>query len=561
MVKKIEYRSTNYAVGYGRVSDISQVLSGHSIVEQEPMLRKFAADKGLIMKKYFADKGKTGTTTAGRDELYAALDYLKEDTSISYFIVQDTDRLARDEQDHFAIRQYLRKLGVKLISINQPGINDSAEGQLLDTIMAGVNAFQSRMNGRKVSKMFDQMVEKGKTTRQAPLGYLNFNEGTEEMPKRTVILNPDTFRLVQEMFELYSGGNYSIADLVRIFNEKGLKSTRGNKLYDSTVANMLRNPYYIGKIYHKGKFYHNGLHPHLISDALFQKCQNVMQEHNQYAIRKRIPENHEKFYLRGFLKCGTCQSRITGSHIKDDNLDLYYCSRKEGSRSYHSNRGQFTAIATVERQVADFFSILELGEGVIEKVLERAKQILAETHGDVDRERLNLTKENTRLENQRQSLEVKLLDGVISDDTYKRQHIRLESDIAQNKLKIEQMSQKREVNVTVFESLVGLARNLSKAYQQSSPEVKMMYLSIFWDFFELKDRQISKAAPSKAVIAMVNEKLIKIRENAPNAGALINKLWLRRLEAVSTCFARGEAGYFPYHVVVEHMNECMGKVG
>ncbi len=37
--------------------------------------------------------------------------------------------------------------------------------------------------------------------------------------------------------------------------------------------------------------------------------------------------------------------------------------------------------------------------------------------------------------------------------------------------------------------------------------------------------------------------------------------WLRILEAVSTCFARGEAGYFPYHVVVEHMNEVMAKAG
>lgn len=454
--KKIQYRTTNDAAGYGRVSDQSQVDTGHSIVEQEPMMRKFAADQGYTIKKYFADKGKTGTTTAGRDELYAAFDYLKENTNISYFIVQDTDRLARDEHDHFAIRQYLKKLGVKIISMNQPGINDSAEGQLLDTIMAGVNAFQSRMSGRKVSKILERMVEQGKTTHPAPLGYLNFNEGTEERPKRKVILNPETSHLVRQMFEMYSVGDKSIADLVRIFTEKGLKSLRGNQLYNSTLANMLRNPYYTGKVVGNGKS-QAGQHPALISEALFQKCQRVMEEHNNYAVRKRIPGNHELYYLRGFLKCGICSSRITGSHIKVDNLDLHDCSRKEGSRSFHSNRGQFAAIAKVERQVLDFFNLLELGAGVIEKVLERAKVILSETHDDVDRERTNLAKENTRLENQRQALEVKLLDGVITDDTYKRQHIRLESDISQNKLKIEQMERK-VVNITIFESLVGLAR-------------------------------------------------------------------------------------------------------
>lgn len=45
-------------------------------------------------------------------------------------------------------------------------------------------------------------------------------------------------------------------------------------------------------------------------------------------------------------------------------------------------------------------------------------------------------------------------------------------------------------------------------------------------------------------------------------GVLISnerQLWLRILEAVSTCFARGEAGYFPYHIVIEHMDAI--KVG
>lgn len=186
------------------------------------------------------------------------MDYLKEDTTISYFIVQDTDRLARDEHDHFVIRDYLKRLGVRLISMNQPGINDSAEGQFMDTIIAGVNAFQSRMTGRKVSTIMERMAAQGKTTDPAPLGYINVNRGTEEKPIRVVEFHPQYAPLVKEAFELYGTSFYSIADIVRILTEKGLLTMKGNKLCSSTMAKILANPYYAGKIYYKGKTYPNG---------------------------------------------------------------------------------------------------------------------------------------------------------------------------------------------------------------------------------------------------------------------------------------------------------------
>ena len=177
---------------------MSQVLKGSSLKEQEPLLRKFAEREGYLVKKVFKDAGKTATKIVGRYDLYAALNYLKEDTSISAFIVQDTDRLARQENDHFAIRHYLKKLGVKLVSMNQPGINDSAEGQLLDTIMAGVNAFQSRMTGRKVSQVMERLAEQGNTVRQAPLGYMNLKYDDDGGKCLKVDFDPKAAPLVKE---------------------------------------------------------------------------------------------------------------------------------------------------------------------------------------------------------------------------------------------------------------------------------------------------------------------------------------------------------------------------
>jgi DNA invertase Pin-like site-specific DNA recombinase len=66
--------------------------------------------------------------------------------------VQDTDRLARNAHDHFAIRAILTKCGVRLIAVSQPTLEDSAEGRMIDTIIASVNQFQSELTARKTLK-------------------------------------------------------------------------------------------------------------------------------------------------------------------------------------------------------------------------------------------------------------------------------------------------------------------------------------------------------------------------------------------------------------------------
>lgn len=516
--------STKFAIIYTRVSDQNQINTGHSIEEQEPMLRKFADKEGYIIKRVFTDRAKSATSMVGRDEMYRALAYLQEDKAISAIIVQDTDRLARNEQDHFAIRSVLSKHNVKLVSKNQPGINDSPEGRLVDGIMASVNAFQSRITGRKVADMFQQLVEKGKTLYKPPVGYINKNIGTDEKPIKTIEVEAESSKLIQQAFRLYGTGNYSISELNEIMYEKGLRSPRGGKFAPSGLTKLLVNPYYIGKIKHKGQLY-DGIHPRFIDDKLYLKCLSIIQDHNQYAIRKRIVENHKKFFLRGILKCGICGGNITGSHVQKKNCDYYYCSIKKFDKNFHSNKGQTSAIKNIEAQVYEFFKLFRLTPTIVEEVLKRAKEILTETHSDVDDMKRRLSLGSLNLEKQRQTLEVKLLNGVISDETYTRHHARLDEEISKNTEDIMKIDVKRVDNTKIFEGLVRLANDVPHAYKISPPEVKMMYLNIFWERFDLKDRGISKAIPSDVVSALLNENLIQLKGNTPAQKVLITKLW------------------------------------
>ena len=183
----------------------------------------------------------------------------------------------------------------------------------------------------------------------------------------------------------------------------------------------------------------------------------------------------------------------------------------------------------MENQIADYFKLLQLSPSLVEEVFQRAKDILAETHNDVDRERIKLLNENTRLEKQKQVLEVKFLDGLVLDEMYSSHHVRISDELASNKLRLEKISEERDTNIDLFESFLRLARNLTKAYTDSKPSVKMAYLSIFWEHFEIKDRRISKAVPSQIVSALINEGLITLNKKSSSDQVLIKFLWLPRL--------------------------------
>ena len=82
------------------------------------------------------------------------------------------------------------------------------------------------------------------------------------------------------MFELYATGEYSIRGLHSYATEQGLTSRKGNSITHSSVAEMLKNPFYYGNFIWSGKQYH-GKHPPIIEKALFDRVQAVISNKNR----------------------------------------------------------------------------------------------------------------------------------------------------------------------------------------------------------------------------------------------------------------------------------------
>lgn len=318
---------------YARVSTEEQAEEGKSIQTQEILSRKWAKENGYSIQGLFVDEGKSATSL-NRPALQEMLAKCQDKGIVEAIIVQDTDRLSRNTLDHLTIKSILKKKGIRIVSISQPMIDDSPEGNLIDTIIASVNAFQSQITGRKTSKVLEEKAKLGwYPGGLPPLGYLNSSNPspTGTLDEKIVTINRDTAPLIRRMFEMYASGDTTMQDLVKFAEKRGITSPSGRKLGKSSVQWMLKNSFYIGLFQWNGKFY-KGKHEQFISEDLFQKVQEMITLANRRANRKR----KHSFLLSGFVYDADTLVRMWAEkHIKKTGKEYsFYFSPDNKKDSY-----------------------------------------------------------------------------------------------------------------------------------------------------------------------------------------------------------------------------------
>jgi len=477
---------------YSRVSSEEQI-QGFSLDGQEKFCRKFAEDNGYQVVKVYRDEGKSGTNL-NRPALQDLLAQCQQDKSINAVIVQETDRLARNTQDHLAIRAILKKLNVKLISVAQPMLDDSPEGNMIDTILASVNQFQSDINSRKTKKGLQEKFNSGWWPGWSPLGYLN----KKNNDKTIVTKDPERWDLIKEGLKMYLTGNYSAIEIADILYEKGLKSKEGKKVCNSIMINILRNPFYAGTMRWNNQE-KVGNHEPMIAPEEHQQILTIMDAHNQHACRRR----KHNFLLRGFVFCDICNQRYTAEkHRIGRNPDYYHCSAR--SRQ-HSNVGQNIETEELEKQVEEQFKSIQLSEGFINLVVQKVKDFYQNQEKEKSRKKRVLSNKKIKIERDRTIAEKKLIKGVLSDDDFVRLRDQFKENINIIQCQINELENKREADIDTVREILMLARNIFKAYQKASYEIKRLYLGFFWDGFWIKDRKIVRSEPTKLIKALQNK--------------------------------------------------------
>ncbi len=488
------------ALVYCRVSSEEQV-HGYSLDAQEKSCKRFAETNKLKVLKVYRDEGKSATNL-DRPALQDLLSRCKESKGIEAVIVQETDRLARKTQDHLAIKAILKKAGVRLISVAQPMLDESPEGNMIDTILASVNQFQSDLNGRKTKKGLQEKFDSGWWPGLAPLGYLNKSVGE----KNIIVKDPTRWELVKEAMAMYLTGSYSAIQISDTLYTKGLTGRSGRNITNGMMISILKNPFYCG-IMCRDNQEKTGRHEAMISIDEHQRILSIAQAHGQHASRRR---KHD-FLLRGFALCAICGQRYTAEkHRNGKNVDYYHCS---ASITKHSNKGQNVEVEELEKQVEERFQSIQFSKDFIDLVVQKVTKFYREKRAIKETKKRGLLNKKNGIEKKRDTAEEKLIAGTLSDEDFVRMRDRFKQEIDVIQNQIDEIENWHEVDTDTIREVLMLARNIYEAYKKAPNEVKRLYLGFFWDKFLVKNQKIVKAEPTKLVQTLKNQRKIILNLN------------------------------------------------
>lgn len=196
------------------------------------------------------------------------------DVQPTYVIFYDLSRVARDEFDAFWLLREIEACGSKLESTLERIDNDDT-GMLVYTVLAGVNAHRSRMDGRKVKMGLERKFADGGSHGPARIGYLNSTEVAGQREIATIAIDESRASLIRRAFDLAATGAHTITTITEILEEDGLR-TRGTlkrpsrPLSRSMVHRILRDDYYTGVVTRDG-IKREGRHEAIIDRETFEQ--------------------------------------------------------------------------------------------------------------------------------------------------------------------------------------------------------------------------------------------------------------------------------------------------
>ncbi|MDD5954910.1 MAG: recombinase family protein [Firmicutes bacterium] len=442
---------------YARVSSESdeQLNSlGNQITYYEDLIRR---NRSWTFVPGYIDEGLSGISTKKRENFNRMIEEAAED-KFDLVITKEISRFARNTLDSIQFTRQLLGCGVGVFFQNDNINTLDEDSELRLSIMSSIAQDELRKLSSRVKFGHAQAIKDG-----VVLGN-NRIFGYQKDSGRLVIDEAEA-PMVQELFELYATGEYSMKQIEVIFWNKGYRNSRGNRLSHTTMSNMISNPkykgYYVGNkvkvidmFTKKQKFLppeewvmfkdeSGEIVPAIVSEELWEKANAILRKRSDDVKSRQGICNHANL-LTGKLFCPCCGAPYYRRESRDrqgNRNSKWVCSGK-----IKNGADSCASFPIYEEEIKPLlFEVFKETEADAEAMLEEYLRMYQSLDNDGIQRQITTTEQKIDMEAKKKA---KLLDynitGRITDNEYLQRSRDCEQEIEKLQIQLLELQQELE---------------------------------------------------------------------------------------------------------------------
>ena len=450
---------------------------GLSLIAQNNRLQDYADRKDLEVIKIFEII--ESSTHGERKQFMEMINFCKKQKETIAIIADTVDRVQRSFKESVLLDELMRKDKIELHFYREGMILNSKSSSVdimrWDFSVMGAKAYVLQL-AENVRRSNEQKNKNGEITGQAPLGYENY---VDERGKKFVRPKEPDATIIKKLFELYSLGNTSVAELIHYANIMGLKSRKGAPVSTNTIYYMLSNTFYYGEMKTI-----RGLMPHvykpIISKELWDLCQH------QKALRAGAFSKHAErpFILRGLIRCGIT-SRTCLCELKKGKFSYVVCWMGNKTRNYIREDD-------IIKHIRSILNRIKLPNNVIIELQKELKSSKASEKKYYAQEIKKLREEQDKLKEKLNHLFDLRLDGELDRESFdvKRNEIQVKMNRLKNKVSAHEKAD-NSFDETVL-GLLDIATQAGNIFDKSNNlELKRLLLKFVFESLTLTEGKLT----------------------------------------------------------------------
>ena len=244
-----------------------------------------------------------------------------ESGKVKHLFVYNNDRLSRNDQTQFIIKNAIMKNGVMLYTKDGTYDLNNPTDKLMKSLLDGVAEYDNaiRAERSRLGKM-NKVRNGGWYGAPPPYGY--------EVVDGKLAIHPEESKTVKRIYNWFNKGK-PIAEIKSILDKEGITARRGGLFQTQSINRLMQNTHHIGYYTYTDKKTGETIPcvcPPIVDETVWN---NVQEIRKKIFARKGQNNRTQRFYLlRNLMYCEECGSQMSGRIHEKRNERLYFCPNK-----------------------------------------------------------------------------------------------------------------------------------------------------------------------------------------------------------------------------------------